>query len=171
MFDSETFKIGIAVPYCKTAHKLAKISVQYNENLTSSQYQKCLEDCIVVKGVNCINEFLDHALSFKGEVKRVDIKTINYNLLMIAHNGNGYNTYVFLNILPQWRRVVHMIKNGAGIISLKIFNGYVDKNNKIPQYVHFRCGRVHINNNLRNIGLSYKLQPCLLKQELDHDEI
>ena len=66
-----------------------------------------------------------------------------------------------------------MIKNGLGIISLKTFNGYVDKNNKIPQYVHFRCGRIHINNNLRNIGIGirYKLQSCLLKQESGHDGI
>ena len=41
----------------------------------------------------------------------------------------------------------------------------------IPQYIHFRCGRVHINTSLRNKSISYKLQPSLLKQELEHDEI
>ena len=63
-----------------------------------------------------------------------------------------------------------MIKNGSGIVSLKIFNGYVDQNKKIPQYVHLRCGLLHIKDSLKNIGKSYKLQPCLLKQELEHDE-
>ena len=82
---------------------------------------------------------------------------------MIAHNGSGLDTYFALNNLPQWRRVVHMIENGSGIISLKIFNGYIDENNKIPQYVHFRYFRVHINNKLRFIGTSYKLRPRLLK--------
>ena len=43
------------------------------------------------------------------------------------------------------------------------------ENEKIPQYVHFRCGRVHINISLKNIGISYMLQPSLLKQELEHD--
>ena len=30
---------------------------------------------------------------------------------------------------------------------------------------------MHIKESLKNIGKSYKLQPCLLKQELEHDEI
>ena len=67
--------------------------------------------------------------------------------------------------------VVRLIKNGAGIISLKMFNGYVDQNKKIPQYVQFRCGRVHNNKSLKKIGESYKLQPSLLIQEMEHDEI
>ena len=90
---------------------------------------------------------------------------------MIAHNGSGFDSYVVLNNLPQWRSIVKPIKNGVGIISLKIFNRYVDQNKKIPQYVHFRCGRVHINKSLRKIGESYKLQESLLKKELEHEEI
>ena len=90
---------------------------------------------------------------------------------MIAHNGSGFDSYVVLNNLPQWRSVVKLIKNGAGIVSLKLFNGYVDPVKKIPQYVHFRCGRVHDNQKLRKIGESYKLQESLLKKELEHDEI
>ena len=64
-----------------------------------------------------------------------------------------------------------MIKNGLGIVSLKIFNGYVDQNKKISQYVHFRCGLLHIKDSFKKIGKSYKLQSCLLKQELEHNEI
>ena len=64
-----------------------------------------------------------------------------------------------------------MIKNGSDIVSLKISNGYVYPVEKIPQYVHFRCGLLHIKASLKNIGKSYKLQECLLKQELEHDEI
>ena len=90
---------------------------------------------------------------------------------MIAHIESGFDSYVVLNKLPQWRSVVNLIKNGAGNVSLEIFNGYVDENKKIPQKVHFRCGRVHINRSLKKIGESYKLQPCLLKQELEHGEI
>ena len=40
----------------------------------------------------------------------------------------------------------------------------------IPQYVHFRCGRVHIKKSLKKIAESYKLQPSLLKQEMEYDE-
>ena len=113
---------------------------------------------------------LDHVLSFKGEPKKVKNKIVEYNLYLIAHNGSGFDSYVVLNNLPKWRSIVKLIKNGAGIVSLKIFNGYVDPVKKIPQYVHFRCGRVHINQKLRKIGESYKLQESLLEKELEHDE-
>ena len=87
---------------------------------------------------------LYHVSLFKGEPKKVKNKIVEYNLYLIAHNGSGFDSYVVLNNLPQWRIIVKPIKNGAGNISLKIFDGYVDPVKKIPQYVHFRCGRVHI---------------------------
>ena len=113
---------------------------------------------------------LDYVLKYKGEPKRINNKIVIFNLYLIAHKGSGFDSYVVLNNLPQWR-TVKLIKNGSGIVSLKIFNGYVDQNKKIPQYVHLRCGILHIKDSLKNIGKSYKLQPCLLKQELEHDEI
>ena len=64
-----------------------------------------------------------------------------------------------------------MIKNGPSYVSLKLFNGCVDQNKKIPQYVHFRCGLLLIKDSLKKIGKTYKLQECLFKQELEHDEI
>ena len=76
-----------------------------------------------------------------------------------------------MNNLPQWRTVVNLLKNGSGIVSPKKFHVCVDQNRKLPQYVHFRCGRVHINNLLKQIGISYNLKPSLLKQEMDHDKI
>ena len=39
------------------------------------------------------------------------------------------------------------------------------------QYVHFRCGPVHRKNSLKDIGISYNIQPSLSKQELAHIEI
>ena len=57
-------------------------------------------------------------------------KLVEYNLYLIAHNGSGFDSYVVLNIIPQWRSVVKIVKNGAGIISLKIFNSCVDQNEK-----------------------------------------
>ena len=40
-----------------------------------------------------------------------------------------------------------------------------------PQYVHFRCGLLHIKDSLKDIGKRYKLQESLLEQVLEHDEI
>ena len=171
IYDLETFNKIRAVPYCSCIYKLSKTSGKYHRDITEQEYQKCLNDCVVFKGTDCINEMLDHVLSYKGEPKKVKNKIVEYNLYLIAHNGSGFHSYVVLNNLPQWRRIVKPVKNGRGIVSLKIFNGYVDPVKKIPQYVHFRCGRVHINKSLRKIGESYKLQPCLLKKEVEHDEI
>ena len=41
--------------------------------------------------------------------------------------------YVVSNNLPECRTVVSLIKNGSGIVSLKIFNSYVDQIKKVPQ--------------------------------------
>ena len=98
-------------------------------------------------------------------------KNVEYNLYLRAHNGSGFDSYVVINSLPQWRSIVKLNKNGAGIISLKIFNGNVDQNKKLPQYVHFSGGRVHITKSLKKIVESYKLQESLLEKELEHDEI
>ena len=171
VYDLETFNKNRAVPYCSCIYKLSKLSGKYHRDISEQEYQKCLHDCVVFKGTDCINEMLDHVLSFNGEPKKIRNKILEYNLYLIAHNGSGFDSYVVLNNLPQWRSVVTLIKNGAGIISLKIFNGYVDPVKKIPQYVHFRCGRVHINQKLRKIGESYKLQESLRKKELENDEI
>ena len=171
VYDLETFNKIRAVPYCSCIYKLSKLSGKYHRDISEQEYQKCLNDCVVFKGTDCINEMLGHVLSFKGEPKKVKNKIVEYNLYLIAHNGSGFDSYIVLNNLPQWRSVVKPIKNGAGSISLKLFNGYVDPVKKIPQYVHFRCGRVHINQSLRKIGKSYKLQENLLKQDLEHDEI
>ena len=171
VYDLETFNKIEAVPYCSCIYKLSKLSGKYHRDISEQEYQECLNDCVVFKGTDCINEMLDHVLSFKGEPKKVKNKIVEYNLYLIAHNGSGFDSCVVLNNLPQWRSVVKLIKNGAGIVSLKIFNGYVDPVKKIPQHVHFRCGRVHINQKLRKIGESYKLQESLLKKELEHDEI
>ena len=53
---------------------------------------------------------LGYVLQFKGQPKRVNIKIVKYNLYILAHNGSGFDTYVVLNIQPQWRTVVSLIK-------------------------------------------------------------
>ena len=52
-----------------------------------------------------------------------------------------------------------------------MFNGCVDRKKKIPQNVHFRFGRVHVDKSLEKLGISQKLQLLLLKQEMKYDEI
>ena len=77
---------------------------------------------------------------------------------------------MLLNKLPQWRTVVSLNKNGSGVVSLKIVNGYVDQNQKIPHCLKFRCGLLDFKDFSKNISKSYKIQESSLKKELEHDE-
>ena len=168
--DIETFNIDRAIPYAIYINRLSKISGKYYRDISENEYQNGLIDCIVFKRLDNINRMLDCVLQFKGEPKRINNKIVKYNIYSLAHRGSGFDSYVALYNLPQWRTVC-LVKNGSGIVSLKVFNGYVDPVKKIPQYVHFRCGLLHIKDSLNNIRKSYEIQPCLINQELEHDEI
>ena len=111
-------------------------------------------------------------LKFKGDERKVKNKVVEYNLQMHAHNGSGFDTWILLNNLPCDKHIVEIIKNGKGIIELKVFNGLIEKNTKhIPQYLHFRCGMTHLNYSLKKLGKTFKLPKEFLKTEMDHDEI
>ena len=58
-------------------YKLSKISGKYLRDISEQEYQKCLNDCVVFKGNGCINEILDHVLSFQGEPKKIKKKLLN----------------------------------------------------------------------------------------------
>ena len=135
---------------------------------------KCKKDTIVFDGDNCVEKALDFCLKIKGEERRtVNNKIVEYNLQMHAHNGSGFDTWIILNNLPCDRHIVgDIIKNGKGIISLKVFNGYIYNGKKqIPQYLIFRCGMTHLNYSLKKLGKTFKLQKELLKTEMKHDEV
>ena len=55
----------------------------------------------------------------KENQKTFDNKIAKYNLNLIAHKGSGFDSYVVLKNLRQWRTVFSLIKNGSGIVSLK----------------------------------------------------
>ena len=102
-------------------------------------------------GDNCIGDSLDFCLKLKGDERKVRNKIVKYNLQMHAHNGSGFDTWIGLNNLPCDKHTVDSIKNGKGIIELKVFNGLILKNNKqIPHYLLFRCGMTHLNYSSKN---------------------
>ena len=98
-------------------------------------------------------------------------KIVEYNLILLAHKASRFDNHDVLTNLHQWRNVISLIKNGAVIVSLKFFNEYLDQSKKLSLYVHLRFGLLHIKDSLKNIGKIYKLQSCLIKQELEHGEI
>ena len=123
VYDLETLNIDRVVPYANGIYRLSKIWGKYNRDITDHELEKCRKNCSVFKGTNSINEMLDHVLHFKGGHQKVNKKIFKYYLYKLAHNGSGFDSYVVLNNLPQWRSVVNLIKNGSGIVSPKIFNG------------------------------------------------
>ena len=151
VYDLETHNTDRARPYNMTFYRLSKIAGRYDRDPTKEELEKSKKDTIAFMGDDCINNALDYLLKLKGDERKVNNKIVEYNLQMHAHNGSGFDTWIILNNLPCDKHIVgDIIKNGKGIISLKIFNGYIEKNRKqIPQYLIFRCGMTHLNYSLK----------------------
>ena len=173
VYDLETHNTNRAKPYNMTFYRLSKIAGRYHRDPTPEELQKSINDTIAFMGDDCINNALDYLLKLKGEERKVNNKIVEYNLQLHAHNGSGFDTWIILNNLRCDKHIVgDIIKNGKGIIEMKVFNGLIYKNNKqIPQYLHFRCGMTHLNYSLKKLGRTFKLPKELLKTEMDHGEI
>ena len=173
VYDLETHNTNRARPYNMTFYRLSKIACRYNRDPTKEKLQKSINDTIAFIGDNCINDALDYLLKLKVEERKVNNKIVEYNLQMHAHNGSSFDTWMILNNLPCDRHIVgDIIKNGEGIIEMKVFNGLIYKNNKqIPQYLLFRCGMTYLNYSLKKLGKTFKLPKELLKNEIDHNDI
>ena len=155
-----------------TFYRLSKRAGRYERDPTQEELQKSIDDTIAFAGDNCINNALDFCLKLKGEERKVKNKIVEYNLQMHAHSGSGIDTWIILNNLPCDKHIVDIIKNGKGIIELKVFNGLIHESNKqIPQYLHFRCGMTHLYYSLKKLGKTFKLPKELLKTEMNHDDI
>ena len=90
----ETFNFIKCVPYAKCIYRLSKISGKFYRDISEKEYQKCSNDCVVFRGLDNINEILDYVLQYKGEPERISNKSVKYNLSLIAHKGNGFDSYV-----------------------------------------------------------------------------
>ena len=173
VYELETYSTDRARPYNMTFYRLGKIAGRYQRDPTPEVLEKSKKDTIAFMGDDCINNAFDYLLKLKGEERKVKNKIVEYNLQMHAHKGSGFDTWIILNNLPCDRHIVgDIIKNGKGIIEMKVFNGLICKNNKqIPQYLHFRCGMTHLNYSLKKLGKTFELPKELLKTEMDHDGI
>ena len=173
VYDLETHNTDRARPYNMTFYRLSKIAGRYDRDPTKDELDKSIKYMISFAGDDCIEKSLNFLLKIKGEERKVNKKIVEYNLQMHAHNGSGFDTWIILDNLPCDKHIVgDIIKNGKGIISMKIFNGYIAKNNKqIPQYLVFRCGMTHLNYSLKKLGKTFKLPKEILKTEMNHDDI
>ena len=166
VYDIESFNTIKCVSYGKCINTLSKFLGKYKRDITQLDYEKCRNSCFALKGTNCVNETLDLVSEFEGKAERVNNKNIEKKLFMIAHEGSGFESCFVLNNLTQWPTNVNLIKNRSFLVSLKIINGYIDKDKEIPQSVQFRCGLILVNNSLKEVGISFDLQPSFLNQKL-----
>ena len=102
-----TFNKDRVIPFCSCIYRLSKSCAKHNRDLTENEYQICLKDCVVFKGIDCTNDILHQVLTFKRENKKVNIKIVECYLYVIALTGCGVSGFVVLNNLPQCRSVVN----------------------------------------------------------------
>ena len=69
VYDIETFSTIKCVHYANCIYRLSKLSGKYYRDISEKEYQKCLNDCIVFKGLDNINKIIDYVLQYKGEPK------------------------------------------------------------------------------------------------------
>ena len=173
VYDLETLNTDRAKPYNMTFYRLSKIAGRYDCDPTQYELKKSIDDSLAFIGDNCVGNAFDFCLKLRREEsKDKKGKVLEYNFQLHARKGSGFDKWIVLNNLPFDKRIVDVIKNGKGIIELKVFNGLVEKNKRqIPQYLHFRCGMTDLNYSLKKLGKSFKLPKELLKTEMNHDEI
>ena len=56
------------------------------------------------------------------------------------------------------------------LVKLKFKACYVNENDvEVPKYINFVCSKCHVSGSLKDIQKEYKIQPNLMKREIDHD--
>ena len=69
----------------------------------------------------------------------------SYNLLLVAHNSSGFDSWVVLNSLVKEITQLNIIKTVRGLISLSFRSGVKIVNScEVPQYDKFTCSKSHI---------------------------
>ena len=92
-YDLETHNTDRAKPYVVCFYRLIKLAGRYNCDLTPDHLEKCKKDTIAFDGDDCVSKALDFCLKLKGEERKtINIKIVEYNLQLHAHNGSGFDT-------------------------------------------------------------------------------
>ena len=134
VYDLGTLNTDIAKPYTITFYRLYKIAGRWERDPTEDELNKSKKYAIAFVGENCVGTTLDFCLKIKREeYKGKKSKVLEYIRQLHAHNEVGFDTWIVLKNLPCDKRIVNIIKNGKGIIELKVFNGY---NEKLKNKIH-----------------------------------
>ena len=125
--DPETHNTVRARPYCLSFYSLSKLAGRYNLDFPPYELKNCKNDTFVFDGDDCVTIALIFLVKLKGEELKVENKVVEYNLQLHAHNGSGFDTWIVSNNLPCDKHIVDNIKNGNGIVSLGVFDGYIQR--------------------------------------------
>ena len=122
-YDLENLNADRARQYNMSFYRLSKIGGRYARYPTEEELKKSIDNTISFVDLNCVEKALDYCIKLKGdEYKDKKGNFLEYNLQLHAHSGSGFDCWIVLNILPCDKRIVNIIKNGKGIIELKVFN-------------------------------------------------
>ena len=106
--------------------------------------------------------------------KNGEFKISSYRYQLIGHKASGFDNAIVLNSLSKeyTDKNMKIIKTSRGFLKLSFRVGTVYEDDKeIPQYMKFVCSKVHISGSLKKIQKEYKIQPQLIKGEIDHNLI
>ena len=76
----------------------------------------------------------------------------SYRLFLLAHNPDGFDSWVILISLVKEIAELKIVKTARILISLSIWCGVEIANTvEVPQYVKFTCTKTHIKDSLEKI--------------------
>ena len=108
----------------------------------------------------------------KRSKKRLKNEIPEYNLQLHAQNASGFDTWIILNNIPCDKQFVKIVKNGKGIIELKVSNDFFQNYNKQTlQYLRFSYDVTHLNYSIKKTGKTFELQKKLIKTEMNPNEV
>ena len=94
----------------------------------------------------------------------------SYNYQLVVPNASAFDNYFVLNSLPNPYKCKIIIKTSRGLIELNFKAVFVSDNDKgIPKYMKFVCSKCHITGSLKEKQREHKIQPNLMKEEIDHN--
>ena len=182
-FDLETVNVDYKL-YCECyaagCYHLIRLKECYNGNLSDDELEIERKHVHIFdyENKNPVLDMINYIVAnYKGKPKYFKDKNGNfkisfYKYQLIGHNASGFDNAIVLNSLPNtfFPQVVHTSR-GFLKVSFKVGSVCDDDNREIPQYMKFVCSKVHLSGSLKKIQKEYRIQPQLLKSEMEHNDI
>ena len=181
VFDLETHNDQeFAEAYAAGLYDVSRLKDKWDRDLTPHELVIERKNVTVfdASNENCVMNMLKYiSENYEGDERTYidkdgDEIVSSYRLLLVAHNSSGFDSWVILNSLIKDITELKIIKTARGLISLSFRCGFKIVNTcEVPQYAKFTCTKSHIKGSLEKIGREYRLQPELLKGEIEHSVI